>query len=138
MADEFVYSIDPHPALPDLDLPDEEFQGVRFVTPPQVARDGEWWLEGAFQLPPDELAAIDEQPHRALVVVAQRGGAWYADSPLRGKIFFPDDLHPAGSLLRGWFRFELFSLFGDRVPGRYVLSLSLGEHLSDSIEVEVR
>ena len=135
MADEFVYSIDPHAALADLD---EERRGVFFVAPPQVARDGEWWIEGAFQLPADELAAIDEQPHRALVLVAQLGGAWYADTPLRSRIFFADDLHAAGKNLRGWFRLELFSLFGDRVPGRYVLSVSLGEHLSDSIEVEVR
>lgn len=135
MAGELVYSIDPHGALPDLD---DGFQGVAIVTPPQVVRDGEWWLEGAFQLPADELAAIDEQPHRALVVVAQLGGAWYADSPLRGKIFFPDDLHAAGKNLRGWFRIELFSLFGDRVPGKYTLSVSLGEHLSDSLPVEVR
>lgn len=135
MSDEFVFSIDPHGALPDLD---EQAQGVFLVSDAPVARDGQWWLEGAFQLPADELAAIDEQPHRALVLVAQLGGAWFADSPLRAGIFFPDDLHPAGPHLRGWFRFELFSLFGHRAPGTYVLSMSLGEHLSESCEVEVR
>lgn len=135
MVREFTYSIDPHAALPDLA---SDFTGVAITTPPQVPADGEWWLDGVFQLPPAELAAIDEQPHRALVLVAVLGGAWYADSPLRERIFFPDDLHPAGDLVRGWFRFELFSLFADRVPGAYTLSVSLGEHLSESLTVEVR
>lgn len=134
MAGEFIYSIDPHTALPELD---EQFAGVAITAPQQVARDAEWWLEGAFQLPADQLAAIDDQPHRALVLVAQLAGTWYADSPLRGKIFFPDDLHAAGQNLRGWFRFELFSLFGDRVPGLYTLSVSLGEHLSGSLTTEM-
>jgi len=135
MNEEFVYSIEPHAALPDLG---EDFLGVAFTTPEQVSAQGEWMLEGVFQLTPGQLAAVDEQPHRALALVAQLGGAWYADTPLRPKIFFPDDVHPAGQLVRGYFRFELFSLFRDRVAGEYTLSMALGEHLSDSTRVVVR
>ena len=134
MAAEFTYSIDP---ISDLSEVAADFTGVAVQCPDRVPADGGFPLTGLFQLPKEELEAIDEQPHRALVVVATLGGNWYVDSPLRQKIFFPDDLHPAGNLVRGYFSFDLFSLFRDRVPGAYRLSVSLGEHLSESLPAEV-
>ena len=135
MAAEFTYSIDPDPNAPEIAA---DFVGVTIACPERVALDGEWKLTGLFQLPKTELEAIDEQPHRALVLVTTLGGSWYADSPLRQKIFFPDDLHSFGDLVRGYFSFELFSLFDDRVPGVYDLRVALGEHISDTVNVEVR
>jgi hypothetical protein len=134
MGEEFVYSIDPDPSAPQVDA---EFLGVAIAGEERVPVDGEWMLRGLFQLPPAELEVIDEQPHRALVLVAVMQGGWYTDSPLRQKIFFADDLHAAGPVTRGYFAFDLFSLFEDRVPGTYTLSVSLGEHLSNSLRVEV-
>ena len=137
MTEEFIYNIDPANCAAGLPEVSADFQGVAIASPERVSVDGEWTLTGLFQLPKDELDAIDEQPHRALVLVAFLGGSWYSDSPLRQKIFFPDDLHTAGNLVRGYFSFELFSLFQDRVPGSYHLSVSLGEHLSNSLLTEV-
>jgi hypothetical protein len=134
MAVDFIYSIDPS-AQPKVD---EDFLGVVVSSPEQVSVVGEWKINGLFQMAGADLEAIDTQPHRALVVVCSLADGWYADSPLRSKIFFPDDLHAAGNLVRGYFSFELFSLLQDRVPGNYTLSVSLGEHLSESLRVEVR
>lgn len=134
MAEEFIYSIDPGPGTPQAE---PDFLGVAIASPERVGIGDEWTLSGFFQLPAAELEKIDAQPHRALVLVAALRGSWYTDSPLRGKIFFPDDLHGAGGLMRGYFSFDLFSLFQERVAGAYTLSVSLGEHLSDSLCVEV-
>ena len=131
---EFTYSIEAAADLPEVAT---DFIGVTIQCPERVSVDGQWTLSGFFQLPMAELEAIDEQPHRALVVVATLGGSWYVDSPLRQKIFFPDDLHAAGDLVRGYFSFELFSLFRDRVPGAYRIMVSLGERLSESLPTEV-
>jgi hypothetical protein len=124
---------------PAVDSPavDARFRGVVVRTAERVAGDGEWYLRGVFQLHADELAAIDAHPHRALVLVATLGSSWYADSPLRDRIFFPDDLQAVGGLVRGYFSFELFSLFQARVPGHYWVSVSLGEYLSPVLAVEV-
>ena len=135
MAEEFIYNIDPgSPGLPDVNT---DSPVVAIACRERIAVGEQWMLEGLFQLPASDLAAIDQQPHRALVLVATLGGSWYTDSPLRQKIFFPDDLHQVGKLTRGYFSFELFSLFKDRVPGTYRLRVSLGEYISQSVLVEV-
>ena len=137
MAADFVYSLEPLPAGAGAPEVAADFVGVAVACPARIALSGEWRLNGLFQLPRAELETIHPQPHRALVVVATLGAGWFADSPLRDKIFFPDDLEPAGHLVRGRFSFDLFSLFADRVPGEYRLLVSLGEYLSESLRVEV-
>ncbi len=134
MAEEFIYSIDPDASAPQAE---PDFLGVAIAGEERVPSAGEWLLRGLFQVPEAELDVVDEQPHRALVLVVVMQGGWYVDAPLRQKIFFPDDLHPTGPVTRGYFAFDLFSLFEDRVPGAYTLSVSLGEHLSNSLRVEV-
>ena len=110
-----------------------DFVGVKVALSPEATKRGPLAVVGVFQLPAEEADAIDEHPHRALVVALASTEGTIVGSPLRERLFFPDDVHRAGSLVRGYFTIGLVDP-GEVVPeGPYWVTVSMGVHLSNVV-----
>jgi hypothetical protein len=100
---------------------------------PAAAVRGPLALVGVFQLSPAQADAIDQYPHRALVVALASTNGTMVTTPFRQRVFFPDDVQCVASLVRGYFRIDLVDP-GEIVPaGPFWLTVSLGEHLSNVV-----
>ena len=110
-----------------------DFVGVKVALSPEATKRGPLAVVGVFQLPAEEADAIDEHPHRALVVALASREGTIVGGPLRERLFFPDDVHRAGSLVRGYFTIGLVDP-GEVVPeGPYWVTVSMGVHLSNVV-----
>ena len=110
-----------------------DFVGVKVALSPASAVRGPLALVGVFQLSPAQADAIDQYPHRALVVTLASTAGTMVTTPLRQRVFFPDDVQRVASHVRGYFRVDLVDP-GEIVPaGPFWLTVSLGEHLSNIV-----
>ena len=110
-----------------------DFVGVKVALSPASAVRGPVALVGVFQLSAAQADAIDQYPHRALVVALASTAGTMVATPLRQRVFFPDDVKRVASHVRGYFRIELVDP-DDVVPeGPFWLTISLGEHLSNVV-----
>jgi hypothetical protein len=110
-----------------------DFVGVKVALSPASAVRGPVALVGVFQFSAAQADAIDQCPHRALVVALASTNGTMVTTPFRQRIFFPDDVQRVASLVRGYFRIDLVNP-GDVVPeGPFWLSASMGEHLSNVV-----
>jgi hypothetical protein len=110
-----------------------DFVGVRVALSPAAAVRGPLALVGVFQLSPAQADAIDQYPHRALVVALASTAGTMVTTPLRQCVFFPDDVQRVASQVRGYFRVDLVDP-GEIVPaGPFWVTVSLGEHLSNVV-----
>jgi hypothetical protein len=109
-----------------------DFVGVRVALSPAAAVRGPLALVGVFQLSPAQADAIDQYP-RALVVALASTAGTMVTTPLRQRVFFPDDVQRVASQVRGYFRVDLVDP-GEIVPaGPFWVTVSLGEHLSNVV-----
>jgi len=110
-----------------------DFVGVKVALSPASAVRGPLALVGVFQLSAAQADAIDQYPHRALVVALASTAGTMVATPLRQRVFFPDDVQRVASLVRGYFRVDLVDP-GEIVPaGPFWVTVSLGEHLSNVV-----
>ena len=110
-----------------------DFVGVRVALSPASAVRGPVALVGVFQLSAAQADAIDQYPHRALVVALASTAGTMVATPLRQRVFFPDDVQRVASHVRGYFRVDLVDP-GEIVPaGPFWVTVSLGEHLSNGV-----
>ena len=109
------------------------FVGVRVTLSPATAQRGPLDLVGVFQLPTEQAEAIDENPHRALVVVLASAEGTALATPFRRRIFFPEDVRPNGPLLLGFFRVRLVDARHALPEGQHWVTASLGEHISNVV-----
>jgi hypothetical protein len=110
-----------------------DFVGVKVALSPASAVRGPMALVGVFQLSPAQADAIDQYPHRALVVALASTAGTMVTTPLRQRVFFPDDVQRVASQVRGYFRVDLVDP-GEIVPaGPFWVTVSLGEHLSNVV-----
>ena len=110
-----------------------DFVGVKVALSPASAVHGPLALVGVFQLLAAQADAIDQHPHRALVVALASAAGTMVATPLRQHVFFPHDVRRASSLVRGYFRIDLVDP-GEVVPeGQFWVTVSLGEHLSNVV-----
>ena len=110
-----------------------DFVGVKVALSPASAVRGPLALVGVFQLSAAQADAIDQYPHRALVVALASTNGTMVTTPFRQRVFFPDDVQRVASLVRGYFRIELVDP-GEIVPaGPFWVTVSLGEHLSNVV-----
>ncbi len=103
--------------------------------PPRAG--GELWLHGSFHLPRAVLDVVERPIQRAVVLVVQRIGEATVATPLREHILFDEDdqLSPGG--VCGYFSLDVFESQGGGVPGEYHLFVSIDEHLSNVLAVDV-
>jgi hypothetical protein len=92
-------------------------------------------LHGVFQLAAAEAVALDGQPHRGLTVVVTSAEGAIVGTPYREQAFFEDDLEGSGDAVRGYFRFRLVPPDQPIPQGPLWISVSLGEHLSNVVEL---
>jgi hypothetical protein len=92
-------------------------------------------LNGVFQITADEAAALGGQPHRGLTLVVTSVEGAIVGTPYREQAFFEDDLEAAGDAVRGYFRFRLVPPDKPLPQGPLWISVSLGEHLSNVVEL---
>ena len=112
-----------------------DFVGVKVALSPASAVRGPLALVGVFQLSAAQADAIDQYPHRALVVALASTNGTMVTTPFRQRVFFPDDVQRVASLVRGYFRIELVDP-GEIVPaGPFWVTVSLGEHLSNVVGI---
>ena len=110
-----------------------DFVGVKVALSPASAVRGPLMVVGVFQLSPAQADAIDQYPHRALVVALASTAGTMVTTPFRQRVFFPDDVQRVASHVRGYFRIDLVDP-GDVVPeGPFWVTVSLGEHLSNVV-----
>ena len=110
-----------------------DFVGVKVALSPASAVRGPLALVGVFQLSAAQADAIDQYPHRALVVALASTAGTMVATPLRQRVFFPDDVQRVASHVRGYFRVDLVDP-GEIVPaGPFWVTVSLGEHLSNVV-----
>jgi len=110
-----------------------DFVGVKVALSPASAVRGPLMVVGVCQLSPAQADAIDQYPHRALVVALASTAGTMVTTPFRQRVFFPDDVQRVASHVRGYFRIDLVDP-GDVVPeGPFWVTVSLGEHLSNVV-----
>jgi hypothetical protein len=121
--------------LPTPDTPAiaPDFVGVRIALSPAHAQRGPIALVGVFQLPKAAADAIDAWPHRALIVVATSSAGAMSIAPFRERVFFPDDLHRVGKMVRGYFSVEVAERDEALPQDHFWFSVSLGLHLSNVV-----
>jgi hypothetical protein len=109
---------------------------IRALPDPPVV-SGRLMLHGAFRLP-RAIAEIIERPvQRAVVLVVQRFSEFNALTPFRQHILFEGDDELGEDAVGGYFNIDVFQEDGRAVPGQYHLFVSIDEHLSNVIELDV-
>jgi hypothetical protein len=118
---------------PETPVVEVNFMGVRVALSGEAASRGPVTLFGVFQIPQDQATAIDEHPHRGLVIAISSTHGTIAGGPFRGRVFFHDDVQHSGASIRGYFRVGLVDP-GEVVPeGPHWATVSLGRHLSNVV-----
>lgn len=111
------------------------FNGVVIGVAAPAAPRGPVDLNGVFQIPAAEAIALGGQPHRALTVVVTSAEGAILGTPFREGAFFEDDLEKSGDAVRGYFRSHLVPPDQPIPQGPLWISVSLGEHLSNVVEL---
>ena len=111
------------------------FRGVVIGVAAGAAPRGPVDLNGVFQITTAEALALCGQPHRALTVVVTSAEGAILGTPFREGAFFEDDLERSGDAVRGYFRSRLVPPDQPIPAGPLWISVSLGEHLSNVVEL---
>lgn len=107
---------------------------------PAVIESGEsslFPLHGSFVVPEIEESKTNVHILQAVVLLI-RGNSPASRQVGEGEIFFPNDVRRESGSIFGHFNLDLFSHFKlARQPGKYWVSASLFNHVSNVISVEV-
>lgn len=119
------------PAIPS------DFGIVVRATPYPPRASGHLMVHGAFHLPRAVTEIVERPVQRAVALVVQRFSEFNALTPFREHILFDgdDQLTPGG--VCGYFNIDVFEEDGGGVPGEYHLFVSMDEHISNVLELEI-
>ena len=111
--------------------------GVRISGPGELSRGRACPISGVFRLSPRETAGLDDRLHRALVLTVRRPPIYHASTPFRRAVLFDDDETREGDLRCGSFTIDLGIVCPPPVPGSYAVTVSIGEQLSNLLQIRV-
>jgi len=129
--------------LPNVDPVAEE--GLRSLTAPgvvicgpkSVSQQTPFTISGRFILDDKEFERLGGSPHRDLVLTVLRDPMYGSYHPLKGCLFFKDDIQKLSGAYGGWFTLDVWAYSGFRTEGTYHVRVSLGVALSNVIETRV-
>ena len=111
--------------------------GIRISGPQSTSLESEFLISGRFVLSSKELERLGGSPHRDLVLTVLRDPLYGSYHPLKGCMFFRDDIKDVSGFHSGWFTLDVWTYSGFRHEGIYHIRVSLGEELSNVIETRV-
>jgi len=106
---------------------------VKVALSPASRVRGPLMVVGVFQLSPAQADAIDQYPHRALVVALASTAGTMVTTPFRQRVFFPDDVPARGIPRPRLFPHRPGGPRRCRAEGPFWVTVSLGEHLSNVV-----
>lgn len=120
------------PALPP------GFLGLRVGGPSEGALGSPCVIAGSYRIPDADAAEIGTPAHRGLVVAVT--GLHYRCTavPFRRVLLFAEDETQSAEGREGRFQIDLASAVPLRHAGHYFATVSLGAHLSNTLEIQLR
>lgn len=111
--------------------------GVKISGPQSTSLESGFLISGRFVLSSKEFERLGGSPHRDLVLTVLRDPLYGSYHPLKGCMFFRDDITQVSGFHSGWFTLDIWAYSGFRHEGNYHIRVSLGEELSNVIETRV-
>jgi len=129
--------------LPNVDpVPQKSLQsltapGIKICGPQSISQQNPFTVSGRFIVDEKEFERLGGSPHRDLVLTVLREPMYGSYHPLKGCLFFRDDVQKLSGAYAGWFTLDVWAYAGFRYEGTYHVRVSLGEALSNVIETRV-
>jgi hypothetical protein len=111
--------------------------GIRISGPQSVSQNKPFTISGRFIVDEKEFKRLGGSPHRDLVLTVLSEPMYGSYHPLKGCLFFKDDIQQLSGAYSGWFTLDVWAYSGFQTEGTYHIRVSLGEALSNVIETRV-
>jgi hypothetical protein len=96
------------------------------------------WLHGAYRIPQAEAARIATPPlQKALVITCVSGGHNDTRNLVGDAVLFEDDETVINGVHAGYFNYDLTDWLNMYERRKYLITVSLGHFISNTLEVEV-
>ncbi len=129
----------PNTDHPKESSPNDITEGISIWTlTPIVSPKEQVIINGLFMISEEDVASVGGKPHRVLVLAINKVGLYQTVSPFRDVLLFDDDDFSINGLRHGYFNFDLFSTNAFETLGAYFITVSLGYHLSNTLEINVK
>jgi hypothetical protein len=111
--------------------------GITICGPKTASLENPFTISGRFIVSEKEFGRLGGSPHRDLVLTVLRAPMYGSYHPLKGCMFFKDDIQKLAGAYGGWFSLDVWAYSGFRFAGLYHVRVSLGVALSNVVETRV-
>lgn len=95
------------------------------------------WLHGVYQIPHEAVRVVAPPLQKALIITAVSGGVNVTKNLVGKKILFEDDETVTNGVHTGYFNYDLTDWLNLHEWRTYLVTVSLGRFISNTVQVEV-